>query len=94
MNMTSTTLPSRHDTSASTHSVIGAARGVLGAIQQLLAAIGETMALPRGKSRDALTPAEHAASVRRLAMQYQEQDRGFAADLFAAADRFERQHGL
>lgn len=39
-----------------------------------------------------LTPYEEAARVREMATTYLKKDPGFAADLFAAADRFERSH--
>jgi len=53
-------------------------------------------ALARRKSppQTPLTPSEEAARVRAMATTYLKTDPGFAADLFAAADRFERTHGL
>ena len=40
------------------------------------------------------TPEAEARAVRELALQYQQTDPNFAADLMAAADRHERLHGL
>lgn len=41
----------------------------------------------------AATPEAEARAVRELALQYQQTDPHFAADLMAAADRHERLHG-
>lgn len=40
------------------------------------------------------TPEQEAQAVRAMALQYQRVDPRFAADLMAAADRHERQHGI
>lgn len=40
------------------------------------------------------SPTQEAHAVREMAMQYQRVDPRFAADLMAAADRHERQHGI
>lgn len=39
-------------------------------------------------------PADEAHAVREMALHYQQVDPRFAADLMAAADRHERQHGI
>jgi hypothetical protein len=43
---------------------------------------------------DAQTAAEEAQAVREMAWRIRESDPRFAADLFAAADRHERLHGV
>ena len=40
------------------------------------------------------SPEREARAVREMAMEYQQVDPRFAADLMAAADRHERQHGI
>ena len=58
------------------------------ALLSLLARLGRKAA-PRGR-----TPAEEAQEVREMALAQQAMDPRFAAELFAAADRHERLHGL
>ena len=58
------------------------------AVWRLLAGLGRKVP-PRAK-----TPAEEAHDVRELALTHQATDPRFAAELFAAADRHERLHGV
>ncbi len=61
------------------------------AAAKLVAAVSATLfktAAPR-----ALTVFEEAEQVRKMAESYADSDRGFAADLFAAADRHELSNG-
>lgn len=44
-------------------------------------------------TRRPLTPFEEAENLRVYARSFESTDRGFAADLYAAADRHERLHG-
>jgi hypothetical protein len=48
--------------------------------------------LPAAKPQARRSAAEEAANVRALADQYRMSDPGFASDLYAAADRHEREH--
>lgn len=65
-------------------------------LQRLVApwhAAGQAFAaLSRRPSPPALTPTQEANRVREMAFRLQRTDPGFAADLFAAADRHERLH--
>jgi hypothetical protein len=63
----------------------GVLRPVLGAMARAI-----LRALEAGRARRAvMASARESASVRALAHRYRESDRGFAADLYAAADRHE-----
>jgi hypothetical protein len=64
------------------------AAAVFVALWRALADLGRS-APPRAKSA-----AQEAQEVRELAWTYRQSDPGFAADLAAAADRHERQHGI
>jgi hypothetical protein len=90
-NMTSTTMQSQGFTPARPHAVGEALRELSTAAAQVLSAL-RAAALPqrRSASARALSPAEEAARVRDLAGTYVKTDPGFAADLYAAADRYER----
>lgn len=64
------------------------AAALLAALQQ----IGDAWRRRR-KGAPTLSPAEEAAAVREMAWRIRDSDPGFAADLFAAADRHERLYG-
>ena len=87
--MTTNTLQLTSHTTAP--AVNSALRELATAAANLVAAVSASLfqkSAPR-----ALTVFEEAEQVRILAESYAETDRGFAADLFAAADRHEIQHG-
>jgi hypothetical protein len=76
--------------SATAPAVSSAAREFFAATSNLFSALHASLfktAAPR-----ALTVFEEAEQVRLLAESYADTDRGFAADLFAAADRHELQN--
>ena len=92
--MSSTTLQSHSYT-------LAGPRAVGGALNELSAAAAKFLkALPAGlqsRSPSKTRPqslSEEACRVRELALGYVKTDPGFAADLFAAADRHEQIHGL
>jgi len=64
------------------------AAAVFVAVWRFFAALGRKAA-PRAK-----TPAQEARDLRELALTHRAMDPRFAADLFAAADRHERLHGV
>jgi hypothetical protein len=89
--MSSTTLQSQSYTPARPQAVGLALRELSAAAQRVVTALWA--ALQRNAASDkALTPSEEASRVRDLASTYLKTDPGFAADLFAAADRYERAH--
>lgn len=63
-------------------------------IAWLFLAIGRALQPSRPRPAPAGHPRQEAAQVRELAQQYLKMDPRFAADLFAAADRHERLHGI
>lgn len=66
-----------------------ALRDLSASAQRVFAALWATLPQRRATQAKVLTPAEEAARVRELAGTYLKTDPGFAADLFAAADRYE-----
>lgn len=88
-------LGSKNMTSLSIYSSMNtqAPRGALWAAN---AAVGLWRAVSRwaGKPAAEPSPAAEAAEVRELARQFIKTDPGFAADLYAAADRHEALHGV
>lgn len=88
--MTSTTLQSQGFTPARPQAVGEALRELTTAAARVLTAL-RAVALPqRSAPAWKLSPAEEAARVRDLAGTYVKTDPGFAGDLYAAADRYER----
>ena len=78
-------------TSANNAPVSSALQELFTAASHLVAALSASLfktAPPR-----ALTVFEEAEQVRKMAEALSDSDRGFAADLFAAADRHEMAHG-
>ena len=78
-------------TRANTAPVSSALQELFTAASHLVAAVSATLfktAEPR-----ALTVFEEAEQVRKMAEAFADNDRGFAADLFAAADRHELANG-
>lgn len=99
--MSSTTLSSQGFTPARPQAVGDALRELAAAARSVVTAVwaAASAALRQRGSRGsasalALSPAEEAARVRALAGTYLKSDPGFAADLFAAADRHERAHAM
>lgn len=92
--MTSTTLPSQRFTPARPQAVGDALRELSTAVGRVLTALRAAL-LPRRSAPTApLSPAEEATRVREMAGRFLRTDPGFAADLYAAADRYERAHEL
>jgi hypothetical protein len=87
--MTTTTLSS--PITAASPSVGGAFRELTLAGRHVITALWSTFHRSAAASSVELSPMEEAARVRTLALKYVKTDPGFAADLFAAADRHELQ---
>lgn len=88
----STTTFSTPSHSATQTAVSGAWRATIGAIQRV------ALSYLRSRHRRAPaaqrgSPAQEANNVRAMAFAQMKTDPGFAADLFAAADRHEQLHG-
>ena len=92
--MSSTTLHSPRYAPARPQAVGVALRELAAAAHQVLRAATAALKQRRTPAQEALSPAEEASRVRELAGTYLKTDPGFAADLYAAADRYERVHGL
>ena len=92
--MTSTTLPSQRFSPARPQAVGDAFRELSSAAGRVLTALRATVRQRRSAPTAPLSPAEEAARVREMAGRYLKNDPGFAADLYAAADRYERAHEL
>ncbi|KNZ31203.1 MAG: hypothetical protein AD742_18555 [Methylibium sp. NZG] len=92
--MFSTTMTSQGLAPARPPAVGEALRELSSATQRLGAAVWATLPQRRSAPAQALSRAEEAARVRELAGSYQRTDPGFAADLYAAVDRYERAHEL
>lgn len=91
--MTSTTMQSQGFAPARPQAVGEALRELSAAAQRVVTALWAS--LQRHPLAGApLSPAEEAAQVREMAGSYARTDPGFAADLYAAADRYERMHSL
>ena len=88
--MTSTTMQSQGFAPARPQAVGEALRELSTAAARVLTALRGTLLQRRLAPARALSPAEEAARVRDLAGTYVKTDPGFAADLYAAADRYER----
>jgi hypothetical protein len=90
--MTSITLNSQNRSQATRPSVGTALQELMVAARRLGAAL--LSATQREiVIRRPLTVFEEAESLRAYARGFEQTDRGFAADLYAAADRHERSHG-
>lgn len=92
--MSSTILQSPRYAPARPQAVGVALRELSTAAHQVLQAAMAALKQRRTHAQKALSPAEEASRVRDLASTYAKADPGFAADLYAAADRYERAHGL
>lgn len=92
--MSSTTMQSQGFVPARPQAVGEALRDLSAAANRVLMALWAALPKRRPLAAVALSPAEEAASVRDLAASYTRTDPGFAADLYAAADRYERAHEL
>ena len=90
--MSSTTLQSRVFTPNRPQAVGEALRELSSAAARVLKASWEALRFRDASLLGPLTPADEAQRVRNLATTYLQTDPGFAADLFAAADRYERAH--
>lgn len=88
--MSITTMQSQGFTPGRPQAVGEALRDLSAAAQRVLTALWAVVPQRNAGPAKALTPAEEAARVRDLASTYLKTDPGFAADLFAAADRYER----
>jgi hypothetical protein len=91
-NMSSTTMQPQGFNPARPQAVGDALRELSTAAQRLATAMWAAFQPSHAPSGQDLTPIEEAAEVRNLATTYMKTDPGFAADLFAAADRHERDH--
>ncbi len=92
--MSSTTMQSQGFTPARPQAVGEALRELSAAAGRVLTALRARLPQRRSAPAGAVSPAEEAARVRDLAGTYLKTDPGFAADLFAAADRYERAQEL
>jgi hypothetical protein len=92
--MSSTTMQSQGFTPARPQAVGDALRDLSAAAQRVFTALRAALPQRKQAPAEALKPFEEAARVRALAGTYVKTDPGFAADLFAAADRHERAHDL
>ena len=90
--MSSTTMQSQGFTPVRPQAVGEALRELSVAAQRVVTALWAALPQRRSALARALSPAEEAARVRTLAGTHLKTDPGFAADLFAAADRYERDH--
>ncbi len=88
--MTSTTMQSQGFAPARPQAVGEALRELSTAAARVLTALRSALPQRRSAPARALSPAEEAARVRDMAGSYVKTDPGFAADLYAAADRCER----
>jgi hypothetical protein len=88
--MSITTMQSQGFTPGRPQAVGEALRDLSASIQRVLAALKAALPQRSATRAKTLTPAEEAGRVRDLATTYVNTDPGFAADLFAAADRYER----
>lgn len=88
--MSITTMQSQGFTPGRPPAVGEALRDLSASAQRVLTALRAALPQRRVAQARALTPAEEAARVREMASTYVKTDPGFAADLFAAADRYER----
>jgi len=92
--MSSTKLQSHSYTLAGPQAVGDALNELSAAAAKFLKALPAALQ-PRNPSMNRqLSPSDEACRVRELALSYLKTDPGFAADLFAAADRHEQIHGL
>ena len=92
--MSSTIMPSQSFTPARPQAIGDALRELSAAAQRVIWALRASLQHRSASTARLLTPTEEAARVRDLALSYVKTDPGFAADLFAAADRYERAHEL
>ena len=92
--MSSTTLQSQSYAPARPQAVGDALRELAAAAGRVLKATLAALPSRSDSPPAALTPAQEASRVRDLAGTYVKTDPGFAGDLYAAADRYERTHGL
>jgi hypothetical protein len=92
--MNSTALPTRSYAPSQPQAVGVALRGLTAAARQVVTALSAALQHRDAPSARALTPTQEAERVREMAGSYLKTDPGFAADLFAAADRYERAHSL
>ena len=88
--MTSTTMQSQGFAPARPQAVGEALRELSTAAVRVLTALRSALPKRHPAPAQALNPAEEAARVRDMAGTYVKTDPGFAADLYAAADRYER----
>jgi hypothetical protein len=93
-NMSSTTLQSNSYALARPQAVGEALHELSVASTKLLKALWAALRVRSAANDQPLAPSDEARRVRELAFGYLNSDPGFAADLFAAADRHERLHGL
>jgi hypothetical protein len=92
--MSSTIMQSQSFQAAQPQAIGEALRELSAAAQHLFQSIRATLQKQDASASKELTPAEEANRVRQMATTYLRTDPGFAEDLFAAADRHERAHGL
>ena len=90
--MTSTTLHFPYG-AARPNAVGTALRAVAGAARRTALAFLRSRHRRAAPAIDAVSAAEQANRVRTMAFAHMKNDPGFAADLFAAADHHELQHG-
>lgn len=90
--MTSITLNSQNRSQAAKPSVGAALQELMVAARRLGAALLSATQRENADSRP-LSIFEEAESLRAYARSFEQTDRGFASDLYAAADRHERSHG-
>lgn len=91
--MTSITLNSQSTTPASQPSIGSALRELAVAGRHLTVALLSTLQRKSAADRQQLSAFQEAENLRALAETWVKTDPGFAADLFAAADRHELNHG-
>ena len=89
--MSVTTMQSQGFAPGRPQAVGEALRDLSASAQRVLTALLAALPQRRATQAKTLTPAEEAARVRDLASTYLKTDPGFASDLFAAADRYERE---
>jgi hypothetical protein len=87
--MSITTMQSQGFAPGRPQAVGEALRDLSASAQRVLTALWAALPQRHATQANALTPAQEAARVRQMANTYLKTDPGFAADLFAAADRYE-----
>lgn len=92
--MSTTTSISPRMVSAQPLAVGDALREFASAAQRVLRALSAALSRQEDSPSRPLAPCEEAQQVRNMADRFVRTDPGFAADLFAAADRHERAHAL